>query len=369
MTTTIAYTEEQALLRDEARRWLRERVPVETVRALIGDARGDDESVWKELGELGWLGLTIDEEHGGAGLGAVELAVIAEESGRVLLPSPLLPHWLAATAIGLGASQAQADRWLPALATGEVQAVWAHVEPNGAWRAEQTQAEWKDGTLRGEKCFVHGAPTAGLFCVPVRTGGGTRVALVPADARGVTVEREKTLDATRRQGRLHLDGVPVPEDALLERPAEEIDAALLPWGCTAFAAESAGGAAAALDMTTAYAATRKQFGKEIGAFQAIKHPLVNVLIATEHARSLVYAAATAIDEQGDDAESLARMAKAAASDAYGFAASRAIQFHGGYGFTEECDAHLYMRRALASRPAFGDPAHHRARIADALIGS
>ena len=162
-------------------------------------------------------------------------------------------------------------------------------------------------------------------------------------------------------------------------PAEAIFAHLLPRACAALAAEQAGGADALLSMTSAYAAERKQFGKPIGAFQAVKHPLVNVLIEVEQGRSLVYAAAVALDsldaagssaadgEARVEAEELARMAKAHLSDAYGFAASRAIQLHGGFGFTFDCDAHLYFKRAQVSRAAWGDAAHHRRWIGDRLV--
>ena len=367
MSVRLQYGEDQALLRDEARRWLSERASIEALRERLADPRGDDPATWKELGELGWLGLTTPERYGGAGLRCIDLATVAEEAGRTLLPTPWLGHLLASTALLAGGSEAQREAWLPRLASGELQAAWAHVEKTGGWRADETGATWRDGRLRGEKHCVWGAQTADLFCVPVRADGDVRVAIVPAGARGVTVEAEETLDRSRRQGRVRLDDVPIDAGSLLERDAAEIEAVLLPRAWTALAAESAGGAASALDMTAAYAATRKQFDRAIGSFQAIKHPLVNVLVQVEQTRSLVYAAASAIDQSAEDAERLARMAKASASDAYVFAASRAIQFHGGYGFTEECDAHLYLRRAFASRAAFGDAAHHRARIADGLV--
>jgi alkylation response protein AidB-like acyl-CoA dehydrogenase len=139
------------------------------------------------------------------------------------------------------------------------------------------------------------------------------------------------------------------------------------WAQTAIAAEMAGGTDAALAMTAEYARTRVQFDRPIGSFQAIKHSLVNVLVALEQLRSLVYGAASALDVGDPGAPLLARMAKAAASDTYPFGCSRAVQFHGGYGFTEDCDAHLYLRRALASRSAFGDARQQHAAIAAALL--
>ncbi|MDG2306665.1 MAG: acyl-CoA dehydrogenase family protein [Candidatus Binatia bacterium] len=366
ISTRLVYTEDQALLRDEARRLLAARVSIEAVRALLDDDGGDDPALWAELGRMGWLGLLTEAEYGGAGLGAVELSILAEEAGRTLLPTPILAHLLATAVLARGGSTSQRAEWLPRLATGELRATWAHVEANGAWRVADTSVASAGGRLHGTKAFVWAGNTADVFLVPVQVDEEVRIALVPSNAAGVRVESEQTLDRTRRQGRLVLvDAEPV---GLLERPAAEVEQDFLPLAWTAIAAESVGGAAAALDRTAAYAATREQFGKAIGSFQAIKHPLVNVLIDTEQARSLVYAAACAIDQSNDDAVLLARMAKARSSDAYGFATSRAIQFHGGFGFTEECDAHLFRRRALASRPALGDPDHHRAAIADLVLG-
>ncbi len=360
----MRYDEEHALLRDQARRWLAERVTPAELRRLAKDPRGDEPALWRELATLGWTGLVIPEAQGGAGLGAVHLAVLAEETGRRLLPSPLLPTLLAAKLIELAGDAAQHERWLPAIARGEAVASIAHVESNGEWEAHATTARLAHGCITGAKHHVSAAPTAQLLVVPAREGGVLRLAVLRADAEGVTVECEVGLDPSRRTGRVRF------EDAACEALTGDAEAAWqawLPWAWTSLPAEMAGGADAALGMTAAYAATRVQFDKPIGSFQAIKHPLVNVLIAVEQLRTLVYAAASALDAGDPEAARLARMAKAAACEAYPFACSRAVQFHGGYGFTEDCDAHLYLRRALASRPALGDGREHRAAIAASLL--
>jgi alkylation response protein AidB-like acyl-CoA dehydrogenase len=364
---TLRYDDEHALLREQARRWFAERSPITAVRRLTEDARGDDPQLWKELAQLGWLGLVIPEAHGGAGLGLTHLAVLLEEAGRQLLPSPLLPVTLAALAMVRGGSPAQQQRILPRMAAGELVVTLAHVEPDGGWQADATRASREAGRLSGEKHHVWAAPTADIFIVPFREGSDTRLALVDAVAEGVAITPEIGVDRTRRSGRVVLQNVVVADDAVLPVFAEQVFADLLPRACTALAAEMAGGADALLAMTAAYAATRMQFGKPIGSFQAIKHPLVNVLIAVEQARSLVYAAATALDEGRGDAELLARMAKAQLNETYMFAATRGVQSHGGFGFTIDCDVHFYFKRAHASRPAFGDAAHHRRWIADQLI--
>jgi len=362
----LRFDEEHALLRDEARRWLAERVTPAALRRLAADARGDDPEWWAQLGELGWTGLVVPEKCGGAGFGAVQLAVIAEETGRKLLPSPLLPTLLAAKLIELAGSDAQREQFLPRIAGGEAIATVAHVEPGGVWDARATTCTLSGARVCGEKAHVWAAPNAALFVVPARDAGSRalRIAVVEEGAPGVRVEAESVLDPSRRQGRVRFQNaacVPLAGDAAAAWSA------WCAWAQTALAAEMAGGADAALAMTAAYAQTRVQFDRPIGAFQAIKHPLVNVLIATEQLRSLVFAAASALDAGDAAAALLARMAKAAASEAYASACSRAVQFHGGYGFTEDCDAHLYLRRALASRPALGDAREHRAAIARTLL--
>ena len=341
MNTAIRYDEEHALLRAEARRWLEERFPIARVRALADAEAGEDPADWKELGELGWLGLCVPEKYGGAGLGAVHLSVLLEETGRRLLPSPLLASTLAALALAQSGSEAQRERWLQPLAAGESRVVLA-AGPDAVWGAEHADL--------------------------LLARRSDRFALVPARAAGARIEPEIVLDRTRRSARVNLDAVQLAGDAFLPIPADELLAKLTPWACLALAAEMAGGADALLTLTSAYTATREQFGKPIGSFQAVKHPLVNVLMGVEGLRSLVYAAATALDAGEADGEALARMAKAKACDVYVFAASRAVQLHGGFGFTLDCDAHLYLKRAQTTRPAFGDAMHQRRWLAEKLLG-
>jgi len=332
LSTAIRHDDEHALLRAEARRWLDERFPIARVRALADSAEGEDPADWKELAALGWLGLVVPEAQGGAGLGAVHLAVLMEETGRRLLPSPLLSSTLAALALVLDGSEAQRARWLPALAAGEARLALA-TGPS-----------------------VWGASLADALLAPTASG----IEILETRGSGIVREEEIVLDRTRRSARVTRNGVALAP----ERPSPR----LATWACLALAAEMAGGADALLAMTAAYAATREQFGKPIGSFQAVKHPLVNVLLGVEGLRSLVYAAASALDAESPDAETLARMAKAKACDVYGFAASRAVQLHGGYGFTLDCDAHLYFKRAQTTRPAFGDAMAQRRWLSERLLG-
>ncbi len=333
MNPQLRYAEEHALLRAEARRWLDERFPIARVRSLAETDAGEDFSDWKALAGLGWLGLVVPEKFGGAELGATDLAVLMEETGRRLLPSPLLPSTLAALALVLDGSEAQREKFLPGIVSGEIRAVYAR------------------------SASVWGAEHADALVVPSRDG----LEVIERSAGGFATEPEIVLDRTRRSARVTRRGVALevgpPSDRLAARAR------------VALAAEMAGGADALLALTSAYAATREQFGKPIGSFQAVKHPLVNVLIGVESLRSLVYAAATALDSDAADAETLARMAKAHACEVYVFAASRAVQLHGGFGFTLDCDAHLYLKRAQSSRPAYGDAMEQRRWLADRLMGS
>ena len=342
MNPAIRWDDELGVLRAEARRWLDERFPIARVRALADSEAGEDPADWKELAALGWLGLVVPEKYGGAGLGALHLSVLMEETGRRLLPSPLLSSTLAALALCEGGSEAQRERWLPPLVAGETRFA-----------------------LATDAAAVWGGERADLFVARL----GDRFALVAAGEPALRVQAELVLDHTRRSARLTLDGVRPGADALLPTGAEELPARLAPRACLALAAEMAGGADALLALTAAYAATREQFGKPIGSFQAVKHPLVNVLLGVESLRSLVYAAASAFDAGRPEAETLARMAKAKACDVFVFAASRAVQLHGGYGFTIDCDAHLYLKRAQTTRPAFGDAMAQRRWLAAALLDS
>jgi len=371
----FGFGEDHELLRDQARRFLAERSSPKEVRRLAEDPLGHDPGVWKEMAGLGWTGLVLPEEHGGAGLGALHLALLLEEMGRALLPSPFLATLLGGLALERAGSEAQRARWCPALAAGETIASLAFAEPDGSWEPEHVAATAEPAgggfTLRGVKAYVPAAASAGLVVAPFRVGkgdGAPALFAVELPADGVRVEPEVGVDPTRRTGRIRFDGARVPADARL--PADGANALrhVYRWGWTALAAEMVGGAEATLAMTRDYAIARVQFGRQIGSFQAVKHPLVDVMIAVETARTLALAAAAALDHAPEEAEVPARMAKAAAGDAFAFAADRAIQLHGGYGFTWDCDAHFYFKRALWARGTLGDAVHHRRHLAGLLIG-
>lgn len=368
----FGYKEEHDLLRKSARRLLADKCPMAEVRRLASDSVGYDTALWHEIAELGWLGLVTPEPLGGVDLGYLALAVLLEEAGRNLLPAPLVDSVLAGTAIAGAGNDAQRSRWCPAIASGEVVATCGFTGPERSWEPDAVSASATrvgDGyALSGTRTHVMWAEHANLMVSPFRLDDGS-LALFAVDlgSPGVRVEPEIGVDPTRRAGRVVLEEAGVAADARLAGRGLESWRATLVRGYVALAAEAVGAAQAVLSRTRDYAVERIQFGRPIGSFQAVKHPLVNVMLAVESARSLVYGAAAALDSAPDHAEIYARMAKAAATDALAFAVDRGVQLHGGYGFTWDCDVHFYFKRSLWNAAVLGDARHHRRHVGDALF--
>lgn len=371
----FGFTEEHELLRDSARRFLAEHCPIEAVRRLTNDPLGYDPAVWKEMAALGWTGLLLPEVFGGAELGIFHQALLLEETGRRLLPSPLLATTFAGLAVLRAGNEEQHARWLPGLAAGEQIGTLALTEPRASWRPTEVDAVARRAgegfALTGVKTHVLSGAEADWIVAAFRCDEGVALFVVAADAQGVSVREEAGLDATRRTGRVHFDDVRVDATALLRDGGEATLAEIHTCATALLAAEMVGGAESALMMTRDYAIDRKQFGRQIGSFQAIKHPLVEIMMGIERSRSLVYAAAANLDaarDQGEFDDTLPRMAKSHVSDVFWYATDRGIQFHGGFGFTIDCDMHFYFKRALWSRAMLGDAPHHRAALAAKLLG-
>lgn len=368
----FGFTEEHGLLRQEARRFLADRLPMAELRRRVDAGAGFDAALWKELAQLGWAGLVLPEPLGGAGLGWLHLEILLEEMGRRLVPGPFLGSLLAGVAIAAGGGTAQRERLCPAIAAGDLVATLAPTEPDGAFEADAIsgRAEPADGgwALYGVKTHVICGADAGLVVAPFREPSGA-VALfaVELPARGVSVEAEISIDPTRPTARVGFDGARVAAGARLEGDGGAAWQATLTRGFAALAAESVGGAESVLQMTRDYAIDRKQFDRPIGFFQAVKYPIVDMMCGVELSRSLALGAASALDAGAAGAETLARMAKAHASDVYAAAVRKGVQLHGGYGFTWDCDVHFFFRRALWSRALLGDAVHHRRWLAARLF--
>jgi alkylation response protein AidB-like acyl-CoA dehydrogenase len=364
----FAFSSDQTLLRNAARAFLDEHMKPATARLLWDDPRGESESLWKEMAQLGWLGLSVPEAHGGSGLGMVETAIVLEELGRAACPGPYWPTALFAHAVAQVGTAAQQKRWLPAVSTGEARAALALLDADLDWRPEAvaTRAEKSAGgwTLTGLKRYVPWAHVASVLLVPAQTPDGLALFLVDPAASGLTLTPLTPMDPGTRWFTLALQRVPATAEAVLGAPgaAGPLLEALLRRGAVGAAAEMLGAARRCLDMSVAYAKVREQFGQPIGSFQAIRHKCAEMLLEVENAHAAVYYAAWALDAEAADATLAASVAKAYVGEATRKVCGEAIQVHGGIGFTWEYDLHMYFKRAKALETMYGDADHHRELI-------
>ena len=360
-------TDEQQAIKATAKDFLASRFKSDRIREIAASGDGTDPDGWGQMAELGWTGLAVPEQWGGQGLGIVDLAVLFEELGYALAPSPLFSNTIVALALGLCGSDEQRERWLRPLALGEKRAtpaLWDAGSPAspGSYTME-ARADGDGVVLDGEKVLVMDAAGADLFMVATADG---RRHLVESGADGVSVSEEESIDTTRRLSTVRFDGVRVA--AADTMPAAEADYYPVFFRlCVALAAESTGVAQRSLEMAVEYAKDRQQFGRPIGAFQAVSHRCAQMLLETENSRSAVYGAAWAADAEPDSLPLAASMAKAYASDAGWRVPDASIQVHGGIGFTWEHDLHLFLKRGRANAAMFGDAKWHRERVADAVL--
>ncbi len=325
-------TDDQRDIQRTARDLLAERAKPDRVREHA-ESRTIDSALWAELSELGWTGIAISEENGGQGLGAIELSILCEELGRVLAPVPFLPSVLAATVIEQAGSDAQRERWLPSLASGEV---------TGAL------ADARDGVAE----LVIGGADAKVVVLVEPTGA------VLIDSAAAEVTPVDSIDPTRSAARVNAAGAgeELPGDVAAGR-----DRALI-----AISSELVGVCDKALEMTVAYVKDRKQFGVPVGAYQAVSHRCAQMLLDTERARSTAAFAAWTADADPERLPEAAAMAKASASEAGREVTASAIQAHGGIGFTWEADVHWLYKRAQLDAALLGGAGRQRASIAAIL---
>ncbi len=365
-----SFSAEQEELRTYVRRWLDDRAPSAEVRRIMETEAGHDRDQWEELGDLGWLGIAIDEEHGGGGGGFLELAVLAEEMGRSLYPSPFLSTViLGAGVVAAVGTDEQKAQLLGAVASGRLALAVAVAEPECGWEtAEITSAARRHGDewiIDGTKSPVLDGHTADTLIVAARHADGTGLFLVEAEAEGVIRTPLDPMDLTRPLAVVRMEGV----RALAlgsENGGIAALALMMNRGIGALAMEQVGGSQACLDMSVAYAKERHQFGRPIGSFQAIKHMCAEMLVAVESARSAAYHLARVIDHDADEVDIMAPLAKSFVSEVYFECAANTIQIHGGLGFTWEHDAHLYFKRAKSSQLLFASSPRHRAILAERL---
>ncbi|MBI4516564.1 MAG: acyl-CoA/acyl-ACP dehydrogenase [Deltaproteobacteria bacterium] len=374
----FGFSAEQDMLRQSARQFLEGECAMTYVRKMMDEERGYSEEPWQKMAGLGWQGLIIPEEFGGSGLTMVDLIVVLEEMGRVVMPGPFYATvMLGAIPLLLGGSKAQQRKYLPGIADGSLKATLAQVEESGRWDAggivlPATKTD-NGYTLNGTKLFVHDAHNADLLVVPARTAGkgekGITLFLVDAKAPGVSISVLKTMDQTRKLCEVTFNNAGVGKDAvlgrvgagwpLLDRISDRAKVALC--------AEMCGGAQRVLELSVDYAKVREQFGKPIGSFQAIQHKCANMMVQVESSKSATYYAAWAVANDVPEAHLAACMAKAYCSDAYRLVSGEGIQIHGGIGFTWEHDMHLYFKRAKGSEVTYGDATWNRELVAQVVL--
>jgi len=360
-------TDEQQAIRSTARDFLAARYKSERVRALAASEAGFEQSDWEEMAELGWPGLALPEEWGGQGLGIVDLAVLFEEMGYALAPSPLLSTTVAGLALAANGTEEQKERWLRPLAEGKLRGAPALFDAGTPAQpgefAMEARADGEGLVLDGEKVLVMDAASVDFFLVATADG---RRHIVERETDGVAVGAEKSIDLTRRLFSVRFDGVRVDAGSTLAGGQEEYLPVL--WrACVALAAESTGVAQRTMEMAVEYAKDRQQFGRPIGAYQAVSHRCAQMLLETENSRSAVYGAAWAADAEPESLPLAASMAKAYASDAGWRVPDASIQVHGGIGFTWEHDLHFFLKRGKANAASFGTASWHRDRVADLVL--
>ncbi len=372
----LVLNEEQEMLRDSARGFLDEKAPVSALRKLrdTNDEKGFDSALWKEMAEMGWAGILVEEEFGGADFGFVGAGVLAEEMGRTLTASPFFStSILAATALQKIGADAQKQEHLPKIAGGDMVFALAVDEGRKHGPAKTAMKAEKHGNgfkLSGDKTFVADGTSADKIIVAARTAGaageedGLTLFLVDAEAKGIERERTIMVDS-RNAARLKFEGVEATGGDVLG----EVDGGyqalegILNAGRAGLAAEMSGAAQQAFKVTNDYLKERKQFGMEIGRFQALQHRAAHLYSEIELVKSATLKALQELDEHYGMAGMICSLAKAKAGEVAKLASQEAVQMHGGIGMTDEYDIGFFMKRIRVAQEMFGDTAFHADRLA------
>ncbi len=367
----FGFGEEAALLKASARKFFAEHFATDTLHKMVASDHSPermtacawDRKLWQQMVDLGWTSLAVPESAGGLGMPVVAVAGLVEELGRAAFPCPLLATLN--TTYVLAACGSEGDATLAEIAEG-ITASLAITNSQGSWAAAHTDVQCAQGKLNGTAWFVQDARKVDRLLVSAQAGDRLALYWVATDAAGVTVVPDAIVDLTRDQAHVRFDNVQAREVTGVGLAALQ---QAMPAIWTLLAADITGAAEWQLQTTVDYVGTRQQFEHPLGYFQAVKHPLVDVMVLIDQCKSLVYNAACALDTEPARAVELAHMAKASASDTAAFASGRSVQYHGGIGFTWECFVHLYFKRQKHSQLLWGDAAWHRAQLANLLIGN
>lgn len=349
-------SEEQEMLQETIRGFAQNECPTTRLRELFDAGAGHDPALWTSLAEMGVAGLIVPEEHGGAGMEMLDLALVAEVLGEFAMPSPFLGHSLATRGVLLRASEAQRASILPALASGETIATVALQESDTSWAPADWTAKLDDDRVSGEKTIVLHGTLADRILVGVQGG---ELVWVDAKAEGVSIEDVNGIDRSRPIARVTFSGAPAEKLAGGDGTADELcDAAAV-----LLAADAFGAASKLIDLDVAYALEREQFGQPIAQFQAIKHTIARLGTDIEPTRALFWYAAHALDHLKDEAPRAASVSKAHITDRAMNTARESVELHGGYGFTWECEVQMWFKRIMLDRSLLGSPDQHRERTA------
>jgi alkylation response protein AidB-like acyl-CoA dehydrogenase len=372
----FGFSEQQDMLRASARQFLERECPPDVVRRLSEDPQGYSSDLWQKMTGLGWMGLVLPEMYSGSGLSFVDLTIVMEEMGRVLLPAPFFSSVvLGGLTLLESGSEEQRLQLLPRIARGEAKVCVALLEADGRYDPRgiglRASIRGNRATLNGTKLFVADAHLADYVICVARTRGardpesGISLFWLDMQSPGIACTPLVSMDQTRRWGEVSFTRVGVSLDAMLGGRDTAWPTLLraLDKATVALCAEMVGGAERAMEMCVDYAKTRVQFGRQIGGFQAVKHKVADMKLLVENAKSIVYYAAWAVDSDAPEAARAASMAKAYCSDMYTQITADGIQVHGGIGFTWDHNMHLYFKRAKSSEVLLGNATWHRERTA------
>ena len=356
------FSEDQKLLQKTARDYLKEHCPLATARNVLESRASYDAELWKGTAEMGWQGAVIPEEHGGAGFGYLELAVIAEEVGRALAPIPFLSSvYLATEAILRLGSDAQKKAYLPRLASGDLIGTLAATERPGRLVPDSIQAALQGGKLSGAKVPVLDGDVAGVAVVLAREGSGLSLALVDLDARGVSRTPVECFDGSRSQARIAFEGAPAERLGAAGEGWDQLER-ILDRAAVLLAFEQLGGAERCFDETREFTLGRYAFGRPVASFQGLKHRMADLFCRVELARSNCYYGAWALEHDAPELALASCQAHLGATEAFELAATESIQMHGGVGFTWEYDCHLFYRRSKLLALALGGASAWREKL-------
>lgn len=378
MDITLSKTQQN--IAKEARRFLKKECPSEYVQEMFLDDTGFTDTLWEKMKAMDWMALRIPEAFGGMGMAQIDMSLLLEEMGRVVVPGPFFSTVVLAGELILAAgTNSQKQHYLEGIADGGIKATLALHEPDGGidptYIRMPAEPRGDDFVLNGTKLYVPDAHLADTLVVPVHTGAPQSPAdsislfIMGAQEKGISISPLPTMDGTRKLSAIRFDGVRLPKDFVLGELNQGWQplCRVLQRAQVGLVAECVGGAQRAMEMASDYAKVRIQYDQPIGSFQAVKHMCAQMFTEVESARSMLYWASWAQDCDDDiEAAIAASAAKSYVSEAFTKVASKGIQVLGGTGFTMDNEMHLYLKRAKANQAALGTPAYHRERVMQLL---